>query len=1406
MKSMRNNLLKNIAVIFLILFAAGCSMADNTFNLENNSDNSMNDYYVSEKQAVLKISLDDNAKTAMPLLSTSDLTNFRFTATKKSDDSIYTNLSFNTYEELQKATIGLTEDEYNFTLVAYYDNIMYAATKVFTVTLGLNRVSFELCCLGNFGHTEGKGNFDILLKCSNLSENVMVVKAGLYTLSGLALGTEKEIAKKGYFSDTVEYKNDEPVAAGSYVAKFMFYADDECKCLLGTFQEYVLVAKDKTSYSEPEYSGLVDYCSVNYHNLGVYGNFKQTDKPVSSFTRYSGNIDIPAPEGNNSKNEFDGWYTDSEFKSDRITTINCAEAKNVDLYAKWKIGKTITFDGNSRKFYQGTAKEVSAVTEDVKGVDEKSVVLPTAASLGLSTKGGAFFGWSTDKWNTDNFYSDGAQVELKGDNITLYAIFSKAIVNPDDKSTTDTDGDGITDYNELYTYHTDPSEKDTDGDGFSDGYERNLISKGLNEFNPVIADFPKLEVEIGDVSKIQIVRNYTEAASKTSGTSQTQSETYQNSVAKTSSKTSSSSETHGWKVGLEFAWTTATTGPSFSKKLSLEYNGNKTTGSSATFSNASTQTWGKTVSNGKTYTEGKTQTNNGGKVIVPVVLTNNGYIAYSINSLTLGLYAISKTGREECKFIASKKLENISMTEFNKPKEVEVSFDDLTNQQFEELVLNSKGFSLIVENYSYSAPIDGSKFDFTESITKTNAKCADLSISFGTKSEKPCIDYKISVKAKYNVFAGPNDELYDNVTLREFLAYAGIKEEDPVSEDYRLTLNNGMIKGIGSTISNGSSKDGDWYMMIYHINANHEYTTEFFTSHSVGRSEVNEHYNIDEIIIKPQDRVKIFYDIDNDEDGVCYDEEVEYGTDDTKIDSDGDGLTDYEEIYGFTKKDINGNVVKDSDGNPIIYRTDPASVDTDGDADEHPGDDPAKWNDKNDPDPVTPEYANIAEIKTLSYASSDESNYVQVTENALGIFEIDSENLQDYLYLKIVPKYKNVSLFVSKMNIDGTPYQKDGDYVYEKVNGFNPKILLAPRVENNIKIKLVTNSGENSSEYTVKCIKPSVFAKFADYGKFTLSSQNKNSFTVSLPSTKDARLNGNVSEELIGVNEIGYLLAVSAKTPVSDPSFTGDKIPYYDRENHSTVNDTLKDSEKWQYFAFKINGLNEGYQIDLERYSSEICYRWFAFIEKNNTNTIIPLTDKTERFQMHKPSKGKLTFTIDGIKAIIDCDGGSSPEYYGSFKVEPNYFKDADTFKFEAGKINAKRSDAKYWSFKDGSAVGYVPIKGTGLAFTTDPIQLKTLNDGQEITIKLLVKEHDHGRYDSDDTVGTINVSLIYNADKSTWSIKEFVGNQSVIANYKDVVILGEDGYSFAFMYRNDDEGHLDVLCSIAWDCVWDIN
>ena len=62
-------------------------------------------------------------------------------------------------------------------------------------------------------------------------------------------------------------------------------------------------------------------------------------------------------------------------------------------------------------------------------------------------------------------------------------IVNNPVLAPQDdpNSTVDTDHDGLTDYQEVHVYHTDPLKADTDGDGYNDGDE---VKNGFNPLGP----------------------------------------------------------------------------------------------------------------------------------------------------------------------------------------------------------------------------------------------------------------------------------------------------------------------------------------------------------------------------------------------------------------------------------------------------------------------------------------------------------------------------------------------------------------------------------------------------------------------------------------------------------------------------------------------------------------------------------------------------------------------------------------------------------------------------------------------------------------------------------------------------------------------------------------------------------
>lgn len=88
-------------------------------------------------------------------------------------------------------------------------------------------------------------------------------------------------------------------------------------------------------------------------------------------------------------------------------------------------------------------------------------------------------GYGLTDYEEINIYgTDPLNPDTDGDGLTDY---EEAKVYGTDPLNPDTDGDGLTDYEEVKVYGTDPLNPDTDGDGYSDGEE---VNNGYNPLGP----------------------------------------------------------------------------------------------------------------------------------------------------------------------------------------------------------------------------------------------------------------------------------------------------------------------------------------------------------------------------------------------------------------------------------------------------------------------------------------------------------------------------------------------------------------------------------------------------------------------------------------------------------------------------------------------------------------------------------------------------------------------------------------------------------------------------------------------------------------------------------------------------------------------------------------------------------
>ncbi|HLX11977.1 MAG TPA: OmpA family protein, partial [Bacteroidota bacterium] len=86
------------------------------------------------------------------------------------------------------------------------------------------------------------------------------------------------------------------------------------------------------------------------------------------------------------------------------------------------------------------------------------------------------------------YHTDPLKKDTDGDGLTDYEEVKIYHTDPLNK---DTDGDGLTDGDEVHIYHTDPLKRDTDGGGVPDGEE---VRRGTNPLDPS-DDFPKKKEE-----------------------------------------------------------------------------------------------------------------------------------------------------------------------------------------------------------------------------------------------------------------------------------------------------------------------------------------------------------------------------------------------------------------------------------------------------------------------------------------------------------------------------------------------------------------------------------------------------------------------------------------------------------------------------------------------------------------------------------------------------------------------------------------------------------------------------------------------------------------------------------------------------------------------------------------------
>ena len=720
----------------------------------------------------------------------------------------------------------------------------------------------------------------------------------------------------------------------------------------------------------------------------------------------------------------------------------------------------------------------------------------------------------------------------------------------------DTDGDGLADLDEIYKYDTNPKSADTDGDGWSDGEELAdgmYSSKNPTKFNPRIADVPGLRVTLKKSPSITLNITTSEGESEsetiTEGTtvSKTNSTSYEDSRSADLMNAWAFSTTHGWGVGGE----------------NSGYNGNISLGYNGSYTNSTGMNWGSseeknvTESYEKAIAKEKSKGSevNGATVCMQVELKNTSDIAFTIEALKLSASTYDVKDTATLKILADLNREGDWSDITLKPTEsIEANFcnSDVKVEKIENLIYNTS--SIVLGASSQKITFDGGNSDFTKAYTKVAAKTADVTIDFGPGATgNQTARYQVATNYRYNPDNKGSDDMYAKTSLAELLrnAHVDFKQDSVKGPSKKKLYGLASIDGYEFNLKDSAM----WYVSIQRAKDIKKglNTMELYTF-------AHASYDLEKIFVSAGDAVHIFYSKDQDHDGVPLPTEHMFGTDDKKVDSDGDGLSDYDEITGWTK----------GKSKTKIY-TNPANKDTDGDG----------LDDKNDPEPTKRAMFKDASLAMLQvFADSlmaDSTALLSLDSAALDSTDSVGVFVQaPFAFVKLAPNANKVAWvrFTTGRTMQYvTPTEVDGKNVYT----FGIPDTLTVMQNTEVKIEVQSEDEDTVLTYTLSISSALIPPTNLKLGR----DANRSQIIVYYDRSTDVRVKGYVI--LRGSRSANLPESIENKTTITDNG------------TYNSYKSILVENNKDDYHPDNVNGGSPYYAYRVYAYGKEGEKKYMVF-------------------------------------------------------------------------------------------------------------------------------------------------------------------------------------------------------------------
>ncbi|MDJ0865670.1 MAG: hypothetical protein QNK03_06150 [Myxococcota bacterium] len=499
----------------------------------------------------------------------------------------------------------------------------------------------------------------------------------------------------------------------------------------------------------------------------------------------------------------------------------------------------------------------------------------------------------------------------------------------------DSDADGLSDCREL-DLGTHPWRDDTDGDGFTDGEEVDQLSSPANRFrfNPRIADLPLLDIELVEAPRVDML--YTTQSAQTEVVGSDHSQTSSRSQSSHWGGGTSRMVALGHSVNVSRTDTVAVgfeVGPT-DAKVTGEYSVSLQQGMERSVTNTTGSTWDwsreQTASNSETYAQHEEMRDTQGVTVEGAVLTaavvarNRSGIAYDLSNLTLTASFYDPEFPASTETIATLRYADgafptTSVTTDSESirwpfsAEIPISVAERILRDSRQMVVEPATFLL-------ADGVGGSIVLADQTIA---ARTAEIVVDFGPEANRQDV-YRVAVD---------NGDGSQWISAREALAdVLGLTVEqgrgrwrfgsEAAARDAKAGLTRLAIPELLG-LDFAMSAEANRYWMVAHNHAIAQGAARETDLHHI----LMQDYDLSSTRLYAGDTITLVLVSDGDRDGLEDRQERELGTDPASADTDGDGLLDSEEVYGFALQGCSTTPAPEASSNPL-------KVDTDGDGEE----------------------------------------------------------------------------------------------------------------------------------------------------------------------------------------------------------------------------------------------------------------------------------------------------------------------------------------------------------------------------------------------------------------------------------------------------------------------------------------